>query len=455
MINFLCISSFLQGFGFIIYGNFFSWTFLLTWSVFCLLLIKHLMGKRYIFFNNYYIRLLFLFFIISFVGYLTNPTYYMYPQPLLKQEIIFLTVITFILIVYSSKVRIDYIMKSVTIIIICFTSLELMVMLFNIDMGYSTLNLLKASDFRSIPPIKGGMNSVGKESSHFASVILPISWFWLSKYIFDKKVKHLVPFLVMLTFLYYSSARSAYFASSITLLVLFFLFVIEKKLFIKKRLGSILILFLICGPIVIVHFWTNTEIVRDMLFDKTKAMGSINDVYVTGRGGCSNLTRYNYVVSGFDIYADNVLFGTGFGMSRAHYPEYYGRHPFSALNLARASESFESDLDFDNLPIRILAETGTIGAILFILFFLSIYVRIFRIRNKSHVEMFLFLSMTSMFGTWIGFGDISSFWWWFIIALALRAIQTSTEYNCILKNGIIESNKRLNMAKGTKSASSI
>jgi len=393
--------------------------FILTWIIF--------LGKIFLKSSEFKIcleiKLLFLLFCVSFTGYFFCPEYYYDFQPLVKQGIMFLTVIAFVLLTYNSHLGIDKIMKWTTVIVIFFTLLEIAYLFFDVDLGYKTIAYLKEEVGRSFSDVKGGIESVGKESSHFSNILLPVIFYWLSRYLFKKSFLDLLLFGILLLFLMLTNSQGGAFAFLVGLVGLLALFLKVKKKDIKIQVAKVILIFSFGFPVLLIHFFRQIDTIVK---------------FATGRADMtkrvSDLTRSNYILSGLDIYKDNILFGTGFGMSRAHYPNYFKKYPYSFINGNMGEAGSLSDLDFGNIVIRFLAETGTVGTLLLVLFLASIYIKIFKISHKSYINTFLFLSLTSLYASFIGFGAISFFHWWFIFAVSLKAIYQEPE---VIRGGYV------------------
>ena len=95
---------------------------------------------------------------------------------------------------------------------------------------------------------------------------------------------------------------------------------------------------------------------------------------VSLRGGIENFYRYKMFFRGLYMFFDNIILGTGVGT----YYQY--RYTYSEFAIGAYDDSH-------NLYIQILSETGLVGAILFIVFLISLWNNINKINNDNALSL--------------------------------------------------------------------
>lgn len=123
--------------------------------------------------------------------------------------------------------------------------------------------------------------------------------------------------------------------------------------------------------------------------------------------------RFVYSLMGGRVYAEHPIFGVGFGALGFHMPQEF---PVGLLDNQTEMSQFLSGgqfrfLNAKNMYVRLLAETGLVGFVVFITFLLSLVAGVWALRKdeRQHVRYVAGVSFLFVFGILIRFITFDSF----------------------------------------------
>ena len=138
----------------------------------------------------------------------------------------------------------------------------------------------------------------------------------------------------------------------------------------------------------------------------------------------SNKSRLGIQVAMFETFKLNPIIGTGWGqqayVSRHYYPKWALRHNYE-FKVSFQNENVKSFPPGFNLYLRIMAEMGILGIILFILFQFSVIKATnltykMSVHNKN-ISVSLFISFIGFFVNWLQIDSFRIYGFWICLAI--------------------------------------
>ena len=148
----------------------------------------------------------------------------------------------------------------------------------------------------------------------------------------------------------------------------------------------------------------------------------------------SNKSRFGIQYANLKVFADRPLLGVGFGQqaysARKYYPSWAteDNYEFEYTFLNERIRSFPPGF---NMYIRLLAETGIIGFLIFMTFLTLIYLNLRRLLKNSNKDriVFMVILMVSFVGfaiNWLQVDTFRLFGFWIFLALFVRVSSAVT-----------------------------
>ncbi len=267
------------------------------------------------------------------------------------------------------------------------------------------------------------VKSICFESPILAIYLITIIGFMFS-YIFTSKYKVIkfIPFIAVLFLAIVSKSRTALVVIFIQILLGFifsYLNYYKFRIFTKRLLIGGTILSIIA--LIFFHNAIFTKIesrLNSLDFSKLKYNPENNSI--------SNKTRIGMQVAMFEVFKDHPLLGVGWGQqafeSRFEYPNW------------ATKDNYEFDFYYENVDIssfppgfnmymRILAELGIIGLLIFGIFLLSIYIELYNIyinpKVAAYLSIALLISISGFIINWLQIDTFRMYGFWFSIALII------------------------------------
>ena len=284
--------------------------------------------------------------------------------------------------------------------------LELFVYKFGYNFLYSLIKMLNYFPFLEEKIMSDGrIASISFEPPFLAVYLISISGWMFSYIITEKKIYKYFPSILILILTYYSGSRTGLIVVFIQLLVFISLtFNKNQKILLTKVV-------IISFSVLSIYFLSanQSRIVNDI----SKKIESL-DFKGNLKNNISNQSRFGIQYASLMVFLDHPLTGVGFGQQAYHAKKYYpgwsknNNWEFKLLYLNSKEPSFPPGY---NLYTRLLAETGIIGTLTFlILIFVSISQARSYINDQDNEKKTLGIILTVTFsGLYINWLQIDTF----------------------------------------------
>ena len=268
------------------------------------------------------------------------------------------------------------------------------------------------------------------EPPSFATYLITVTPWMLSYIITHKTILKYIPSVLVLTFGLLSGSRAGIFIITIQFIVFFSCFLNFKKY------QTYLIKLLFFGGIAaLLIFAFKGRTITNYIAEKATSFNIEGDQH-----SISNKSRFGIQYANYEVFKKNPFFGVGFGQQSFEAKKYYPRWSIKdnwEFRLKYLNDNHPSFVPGYNLYIRLLAETGFIGLIIFLaILILSITMCLIAIYQKNKNHLIYLIVLTSLIGTGLNWLKVDSFRdYIFWINLALLIILTSSlSKSKILKN---------------------
>ncbi len=263
----------------------------------------------------------------------------------------------------------------------------------------------------------GRVSSVTFEPPAFATYLITIAGWMFSFIITHKGVKAFIPGALVVAFTFLSGSRAGLVIILFQLLVFLFYF-FKRRNYHASLIKFGLFIFLISIPILMIKGkdFSNYVLERLTSFELDDSKHSY-----------SNKSRFGIMYTSGLVFTKNPLAGVGFGQqafaSRELYPSWAteGNWEFDQKYLNDDIKSFPPGY---NIYTRLLAETGIIGFLSFMIFMLSIgYISYQYIRPRSKISwqsLILLVSFTGFALNWLKQDTFKIFGFWICLALLMQ-----------------------------------
>ena len=309
--------------------------------------------------------------------------------------------------------------------------LEILIVKFNIGALKPILELFNYFPFTEVHYDfwEDRISSVTYEPPALATFLLTVSGWMFSYIITGKSLKRFVPAGLVLILALFSGSRAGLVIILIQA-VLFFVLLINKKkyhqLLIKISAGVVVLLLFIGifkGPVIV-----------NYLKEKITSFG-VND----DKHAISNKSRFGIQYALYQVFLDNPVSGVGYGQQA--YEMKKNLPPWSISNNWEFKYKYLNP-DHPSFPpgynifLRIMAESGIIGIILFsgwLLFILYTCFNLFKLNNGNSVfALVLLISMVGFILNWMKMDTIRVFGFWVNFALLLT-LTRNTKFKFVKK----------------------
>lgn len=235
---------------------------------------------------------------------------------------------------------------------------------------------------------------------------------WMFSYVFTASIwyKKFLPSILVIALTLLSGARAA-------LVIVLFQVILGWILYVKvteikinnKILFSALITLFVVGIM-------NRDTVNSVLEEKMNFFDVEHSI--------SNKTRYGMQYSSLMVFKENPVVGVGFGQNgfhkQNHYPEWAVRDNYEFTDWYLNDEVYNFAPDF-NLYTRLLAETGIIGLVLFLVFLGVVLKESYLLLSMSNeikvLGIVLLLSFVGLIINWLQIDFFRQFGFWICLSL--------------------------------------
>ena len=239
---------------------------------------------------------------------------------------------------------------------------------------------------------------------------------------FNKKIMSFIMIFLSIIFVIFSYSRIAYGCIFLELLVMLLWVNKFKKICINlKFLGALSVILLS-----VIVFMVSSGIVDfDTLFLKiTDVVFSFSDDASDNRVA-SNVTRIGLQYAAFSIFIDNFLLGIGLGQFQFHAVPYLPNWSYLSLEIQGFANPGDTNFFYGtfNTHVRILAELGIIGFILWInIIYQGFKNYIYIIKNvdqdRKDIIKLIIISYIASIISFINFDIFEFFYFWLLLILS-------------------------------------
>ena len=279
------------------------------------------------------------------------------------------------------------------------------------------------------------ISSVCFESPALATFLISTAGWMFSYILTNKGILKYIPTAVVLILTYFSGSRTALIVVVFQLLV-FLSIILTKQQRIQAIGYSTLTVFAMTALILLSN---GDKIVRDI----DKKIESL-DFRGNLKTNISNKSRFGIQYANFMVFTQNPFVGVGFGQqgyyARNHYPSWAVRDNFEFKNLYldKTNPMFPPGY---NMYIRLLAETGLLGFIIFIyLLYIVVHLTKKRIKSSTNVTdktlaIILLVSFSGFILNWLQLDTFRMYGFWLSLAILIKLAQKENtqldeKWNC-------------------------
>ncbi|MDN3491586.1 O-antigen ligase family protein [Winogradskyella bathintestinalis] len=296
---------------------------------------------------------------------------------------------------------------------------ELFIVKFNM---VQLLDILRVFDYFPFTEVRidttsNRLSSVTFESPALATYLLSISGWMFSYVLTDKKLSRFFPILLTIVLSFLSGSRAGIFIIIIQIMV-FLAYIIKDKKFHKLfarifSVGAVLVFFALL-------FFANP--IYEYALSKISSFKTSDDVHAI-----SNKSRFGIQVALFEVFLENPIKGTGYGLqayeSKDLYPEWAVKDNWE-FKYKYLNENHKSFPPGYNLYVRLLAETGIIGFSLFMFFILLILLWCFNKAFKKQgsetiIPIVIAISMVGFLLNWFKSDTFRIYFFWLCLTLII------------------------------------
>ena len=268
----------------------------------------------------------------------------------------------------------------------------------------------------------GRISSITYEPPFLAIYLITIAGWMFSYIVTSKGIKKYLPTLFVFALTFFSGSRTAL----VVVLFQFFVF-ISVTFTLKRKFRDLINKFLIIGgALFLIIFIFNSKKVTEAIETKIESLNFKDNLI----SNISNRSRFGIQYTSLLIYKDNPVFGVGFGQQAYHaknrYPKWAteNNYEFQLYYLNENERSFPPGY---NMYTRLLAETGSVGFLIFISFILFIFYQCKKmIKSRKGVEkiipLILLVSFVGFSINWLQFDSFRVFGFWICLAVLIRQV---------------------------------
>jgi O-antigen ligase len=284
--------------------------------------------------------------------------------------------------------------------------LQVLVTTFSIRFFYTLIEILNYFPFLESNFYPGGrISSISYEPPFLAIYLITISGWMFSYILTSKNPLRFVPTISILFLTYFSGSRTGLVVIFIQL-VIFSVFLYNDQRF-KKYITKFFIGFAVVFSVLLLL--NGEKVIKSV----TEKMDSL-DFKKNLTKNVSNQSRFGMQYASIQVFLENPIIGVGFGQqtyhNRTHYPTWATRknYEFELYYKNKKEKAFPPGY---NIYTRLLAETGLVGIVLFlmILYFSLNEIRLLMKNAKEEEKTLLIIVLISLIGLYINWFQIDTF----------------------------------------------
>lgn len=311
------------------------------------------------------------------------------------------------------------------IFVSAYSFLEILILVFNLSFLKNVFFLFDYFPFTetSLDYMSKKISSVSYEPPFLAIYLITVGGWMFSYILTSKGLKKYIPTLVVFLLTFFSGSRTALIVVLFQFLVFIWItFSVNKKF--QKVIQRFLLLF---STLILLLFIFNGKNVVEAVETKVNTLNFKKNLSKS----VSNRSRFGIQYTSLLVFAENPIIGVGFGQQTYHsidkYPKWatYKNYEFKHYYLNNKDKSFPPGF---NMYTRLLAETGLIGFLAFVLFLCLILFKCkklikSRIGIEKVVPIVLLVSFAGFSINWLQFDSFRTYGFWVCLALLIVQIQ--------------------------------
>lgn len=312
-------------------------------------------------------------------------------------------------------------------LVVVYGTIEFMIIKLKMDGLRPTLYLFDYFPFTSVKIDRWTyrISSVTFEPPALATYLLSIAGWMFSYILTEKSFKRFIPGLLVILFSFLSESRAVFFIIIVQAFV-FILYLIKDRKF-NKLFVKIALIAVFASSAVLIFFMKTTV---DYIYDEVTSF-KIDD----GVHSNSNKTRFGIQTAMFEVFKENPIVGTGYGLqafeSKDKYPEWATVDNWE-FRLKHLNEDHAHFPPGYNLYLRTLAETGIIGFTILMLFLISIllwcYNKTFKRQNEfTIIALVITISMVGFIFNWLKSDTFRIYGFWLCLAFIMVIIKQNKQ----------------------------
>lgn len=261
------------------------------------------------------------------------------------------------------------------------------------------------------------ISSVSFEPPALATYLFTIAPWMLSYILTHKNLLKYLPAILVFIFTFFSGSRAGIFIIVVQY-ALFFIALINFYKWQKYVVKAIVFIIFGVGVLVI----ANGKAITNYIVEKTTSFALDDEDHTY-----SNRSRLGIVYANFQVFKHNPISGVGLGQQAFLAEDFYpawavkGNYEFEEKYLNPKVKSFPPGY---NLYVRLLAENGIIGFILFlVLIGVTLYFCVSPILKKDKnalLYIICLISITGMLLNWLKMDTFRVFTFWFTLAFLIK-----------------------------------
>ncbi len=317
--------------------------------------------------------------------------------------------------------------------------LEVLIIYFNVGGLWSIIELFNYFPFVNVKVFGDRISSIADEAPYLAIYLITIAGWMFSYILTSKGIKKFIPAFLVLLLTFFSGSRTGLVVIFVQLLVFLSILLFDRKFkkYVFIFLGSSIVAFSVILAI-------NSKKVIAEVEEKIESLDFKSNL----TDNVSNKSRLGIQYANIQVFKEHPIVGVGFGQqtyhNRFHYPVWatFNNYEFRLFYTDQYLTSFPPGY---NVYIRILAETGIIGLIIFLFFLISVLIRCRRMIAESSGEkkilvIVLFVSFVGICINWLQIDTFRLYGFWIYFAIFIYLLNPNlNKENSLKKNTNIDS----------------
>ena len=271
------------------------------------------------------------------------------------------------------------------------------------------------------------ISSVTFETPALATYLFFISGWMFSYVLTEKGFKKYIPGLLTIVLTLFSGSRAGF-------LIIFIQAIAFGYFLLKRKKYQILFVRIVKYSLILIAlvFIFKGRTVTTYIYEKATSFEIEDDTHAI-----SNKSRFGIQYALYQVFLQNPVFGVGFGqqtfVSKDFYPDWATEDNWE-FRLKYLNEDVKSFPPGYNIYLRIMAELGIVGLVIFLFLLIAIlYVAHKMSRNKdegtSLIAIVVFVSILGVFFNWLKMDTFRAFNFWINFALLLVITKNRIKFN--------------------------